>query len=430
MSKLEAIKKMLAAPDRTSRALKMDALKRFTGLVADEADETPDNAQNFFHVDEDEDEDDDDDVPASRGYNRFNNGREASRSSRLSSIRHNRGARRPGMLDVIGAITQVQGSAVQYEMPAFKSQRTSAPKALRAMNINAGQNGGWMLNREMSDELLEALYAKLIFDRLGVTNIPMSGIESITMNRVKSGATAFWAGEDQTTPDSGDPQIEAAVTLNLRELVCEYPISNRLLANSSSQLESMIENDILAVMRRKKEKSFLYGTGSNPGGSNTGAEPLGLYNTTGVTKTALGNKAITIDNLVDMEGRIEDADIEYGPSMAFVSHNRARRGFKKMKDANGDPLFMESYSQGGIREMDLMGYDFVTSTAVPITSSQTDLFLGEWESAIIGQGQDLEMIVDTSVLMRKRQTLIQVVDRCDFGVAYKEAFQVLTGAKV
>ncbi len=427
LAKLGELSAMVAAPP--SKKLNYKALKAFAGLVDAALEEPEDDIIPYLGGDDPEDEDEDDEPATNRSTYRMSAQRSARRDRQVS-FQHNRRSKKPGLLDVIGAISQVQNGPITFEMPSFKSQRTSAVKAMKAMNINSGPNGGWWVDREMSNELLEALYAREIFEQLGVTNIPMSGIESVTMNRVGSGATAYWVGAEQTVPDSGQVPLQAAVTLNLKELVCEYPIQNRLLQNSSMQLEAMIERDILKVMRLKRELSFLYGSGGVPAGAgNSGAEPLGLYNITGITKTPLGNKAPSFDNLIEAEGRIEDSNYDY-ERLGWVSHNRTRRLFKKMKDANGDPIFMESYRDGGIREMELMGYDFLTTTQIPITSNQADMFLGDWSAMLIGQGQDLEIFMDTSVLIRKRQTLIQVVTLVDSGVAYKEAFQILTGAKV
>lgn len=341
-------------------------------------------------------------------------------------------AKKPGLLDVIGAISQVQGGAIQFGMPNIKS-RVNPRQALRAMNINNAPSGGWMLNRQLSSELLEALYADLILEQLGARMIPMDGIESITMNRVQSGAQSYWAGSSQTVSDA-NAKIQAAVTLQTKELVSKAIIENRLLKNGGAGIEAMVEEDIKRVMRLRMEYSAFYGTGSVPVASgNSGAEPLGLKNITGVTQTSLASKNPGVDDLINAEGRIEDSNLDYG-ELAWASSKRARRYFKKMKDANGLPLFDEDWITNDVRALIVQDYPFHTTTQIPNTTSgstvTTDIFLGAWENFLIGQGLDLEMVVDTSRYVEERSTLIQIVSYVDFGVAYKEAFQVITLAKV
>lgn len=439
VAKLTAIKSLLAEQESDKpKPLNFAALRRFTQLAQEALDDTPaddDDATPHYYVGPDEDDDGDDEITNGRrpGY-RASRGSSDRRSDRHTHFAHKRsGTVKPGLMDVIAGITQVQGGAVQFEMPAFKSRRTSGQAALRAMNINNAPSGGWMLNREMSDDILEALYAELIFEQLGAKIVPMDGIESLTMNRVQSGAVAYWAGTNQTVSDA-NAKIRAAVTLNTKELISKAIIENKLLKNSGPQTQAMVEEDILRVMKLRMELAFLYGTGSVPLESgNSGAEPLGLSNITGVTKTALGSVNPTLDNLNDAEGRIEDTNLDY-TELKWLSAKRARRFFKKMKDAKGLPLFSEDWITNDIRSLIVQDHPFLTTTQIPLTTVgstvTTDIFLGAWENFLIGQGQDLEMVVDTSRYVEERSTLIQVVSYVDCGVAYKEAFQILTEAKV
>lgn len=439
LAKLTAIKSMLESgkddkgegADKPKRKpLNFEALRRFAELGQQALDNTPaDDTPGFFYHGSGPDEDDEDGDDGYRGSRRS----EDRRRDRHVSFGHKRSTtRKPGILDVIGAISQVQGGAMQFEMPAFKSRRTSGRDALRAMNINNAPSGGWMLNREMSSEILEALYAELVFEKLGAKVVPMNGQESLTMNRVQSGAVAYWAGSGQAVTDA-NAKIRAAVTLNTKELVSKSVIENKLLNNSGPQTQAFVEEDILRVMRLRMELAFLYGSGSVPLSGGSGAEPLGLYGITGVTQTNLNSASPTLDQLNDAEGRIEDTNLDY-TELSWLSAKRTRRFFKKMKDSKGLPLFSEDWITNDIRTLIVQDHPFFTTTQVPLTTNgstvTTDIFLGAWENFLIGQGQDLEMVVDTSRYVEERSTLIQVVSYVDSGVAYKEAFQILTNAKV
>lgn len=423
IAKMDEIKSMLSA----GRSLNIGALKTFVGLVNADL-EQEDDEQPFvpFVVPSsraDNNDDDEDDRPSRKG-----------KFGSRGAANYNRGAKKPGLLDVIGAISQLQNGPVQYEMPAFKSQRTAPSQALRAMNINNAQSGGWLLNREMSTEILQALHADLVLEQLGAKTIPMDGIESITMNRVQSGAVAYWAGTSTSVSDA-NAKISAAVTLQTKELVSKAIIENKLLRNSAgSMVENMVQDDIIRVMKLRMEYAALYGTGGVPvAAGNSGAEPLGLYNTTGITKTSLASKTPTIKDLIDMEGRIEDTNLDYD-SLQWLSSKRARRMFKSWTDANGNPQFAEDWVTNDLKQLIVQDHPFVTTTQIANTTAganiTTDLFLGDWSNMLIGQGVNLEMVVDTSKYVEERSTLIQVVSYVDFGVAHKEAFQILQLMKV
>lgn len=430
VAKMNDIKALLGQPARSK--LSMKGLKNFMGLVQADLDETPEDDDIPFYGPDSDDDGDEDDAPVTRRSASSNGNGRSAQSGRFS-FAINKKSKKPGLMDVVAAITQVKNGDVQFDMPNFKSQRTSARAALKAMNVNNAASGGWLLNREMVAELLNALYAELVFEKLGVKIVPMDGIESVTMNRVQSGASAYWAGQGQTVTDA-NAKIQAAVTLQLKELVAKSILENKFLKNSSSA-EQIVEDDIRRVMKLKIELAGLYGTGSVPLASgNSGAEPLGLSNTTGITNTSLASKAPTISDLIDAEGRIEDTNLEY-TDLSWLSSKRARRYFKKVKDANGNPVFEEDWVSNDVRRaLIVQDHAFETTTQVPNTTAgsviTTDIFLGDWNSMLMGQGLDLEMVVDTSRYVEERSTLIQIVSYVDFGVAYKEAFQILSLAKV
>lgn len=424
IAKLNDIVTILKAPP--TKKLDFAALKRFVAGVEASLEEPEEDDIPYFTGD---DNSDDDDAPV-----RYSSGRSNGQGKRDRQVgfRHARGAAKPGLIDVVAAITQLQAGPVQFEMPAFKSKRTSPKAALRSMNINNASNGGWRLNRELSGELLEALYAELVFEKLGVKVVPMDGIESLTMNRVQSGAVAYWAGTGQTVTDA-NAKLQAAVTLQTKELISKAIIENKLL-NNSVGTEAMVQEDILKVMKLRLELAGLYGTGSVPlAAGNTGAEPLGLKSITGVTSTSLASKSPTIDDMINAEGRIEDANYDY-TDLKWLSSGRARRYFKKMKDTKGLPLFDEDWMTTDIKALMVNDHPFLTTTQVPNTTVDsvvtTDIFLADWNAMLLGQGLDLDMVVDTSRYVEERSTLIQVVSYADFGLAYKEAIQILTLAKV
>lgn len=134
-----------------------------------------------------------------------------------------------------------------------------------------------------------------------------------------------------------------------------------------------------------------------------------------------------------MEGRIEDTNLDYD-SLQWLSSKRARRMFKGWTDANGNPQFAEDWVTNDLKQLIVQDHPFVTTTQIANTTASqnitTDLFLGDWSNMLIGQGVNLEMVVDTSKYVEERSTLIQVVSYVDFGVAYKEAFQILQLMKV
>jgi hypothetical protein len=57
------------------------------------------------------------------------------------------------------------------------------------------------------------------------------------------------------------------------------------------------------------------------------------------------------------------------------------------------------------------------------------MFFGDWQHAAYGLGQDIELVLDTSVHVKTRETWIQMNMMFDFGVYFTEAFDIMAGVR-
>jgi HK97 family phage major capsid protein len=298
-------------------------------------------------------------------------------------------------------------------------------RALKSLGYTIGQNGGWLVNRETSAELIELFYANEVALALGATRVDMGSTETLTYRKMKSGATAYWGAMGQTTTQS-QPAF-GIVNLNLRELVAEVPIAQRLIKNSAVNVEQLVRNDIVKAMNLAADYSFLYGTGSKTG-SNAGYEPLGLINHPDVTETtiATNGKIPTPADFVSRWGAIEDANVPASDSWGLACSPRTLRTIRNTTDTTGQLIPEERFTQGyGVQTTTQISNSITTGTS----STTSDAFFGAWEYMVVGVGQDVELIVDTSIYVRQREVLVQGVMYVDMGISHPEAFQVLRGLK-
>ncbi len=344
---------------------------------------------------------------------------QANRSSNFKArnININRGASKPGIADII--------------LGHLKGDRRAIKGATKAsMSYTDNISGGYTLNREISAEILKPLYATEVVMAAGAEVIPMDGIETLTVRKMTSGVDAYWGGESQAVGDSNP--LFGIVQLSLRELVARVRIPNRMLQNSVD-LESKVREDIIKRMRLKMDQSFLFGTGAKPVATgNTGQEPLGIMNVSGVTKTSLGTNGARprLQDLTAAILRLESANVEASDSWAWVMHPRTKTTFMDMTDTTGVPLLRASW--GGEEAKELLGYPFYVSTQVPVdqvagsASNTSSIIVGDWQYAVVGMGMDVEIVIDTSRYVNERETLIQATALTDFGVYYPSAFQVIS----
>lgn len=299
-------------------------------------------------------------------------------------------------------------------------------KALKSLGYTVGQQGGWLVNREVSEELIPFYYASAVTQQAGARIVPMNGFEVLDYNTQITGATAYWGGEGQTTTD-GSPTY-GRVQLSLREAIAEVTIANRLLKNSSVSLEQEINEDLQKAISLLLDLSALRGSGGKPTGSS-GREFQGILNVSGVTKTTLGTgngKSPQPKDFVDAWGRIEDANVPMSDKWGIVCAPRTHRFLRNTTDTTGQLIPDVRFTQG---------HPVYATTQIPTTqtvgtsSDCTEVYFGSWEHLYFGIGQDIEFVTDYSVNRKTRQVLIQAVMMADVCVSHPIAFQVLQGVR-
>ncbi len=346
-----------------------------------------------------------------------------SRSLHMPSV--NTGQRAPSVEDAVLAALGVkpQGfrNATLSDVRARVFQMDRAAKA----DSGAGITGAFVLNAEVSQTIMEPLVNKLVLFQAGATKYPMPGVDSVTVRKQVGEPGAYWAAEN-TEVEQQDDINWAVATLNLKELRAPTRWPNRWLRNALGGVEGMIRNSIENSMRLKLEKSALYGTGSRPAGAgHTGAEPLGVRYTDGVTITDKSGAALDVDDLGTAVGTLEDNNIEESNTWGWISRPSLFRGFEYMKDADGRPIMRNSWMDGVVAQS-LVNYDYHKTSQVPLTASKTDLFFGDWQELVIGIGMDIELVVSEHRYIDTNETFVMGVGYFDTALMWSEAFHIHT----
>lgn len=346
------------------------------------------------------------------------------KSNRYNTFGINKGAERPGLMTLINGMLEQDNKKIA--------------SATKAAGVSENVLGGYLVRDEISQEIIDPLYASEVVMAAGAEVIPMDGIETLTIAKDNTSTTAHWAGEHLTV---GQSDVDyGVVRLSLKELVAEHRISRRLLRSARANIEQRIRNDIIKKMRLKMDYSFLFGSGAVPSG-DTGAEPTGLVNLVNSTSYSSQNSALGSGNgakpkLTDTSAMylgLMNRDVEASDQWGFIMHPSINEYFNNLTATDGNPLLREDWNS--MERPQLQGYPRYTTTQVPITQTvgtSTDcstLFFGDWSQAVIGMGMDVEFAVDESVYRRERDVLIQAVLMVDFAIKRTEAFEIRTGVR-
>src|SRR4051794_28727095 len=145
----------------------------------------------------------------------------------------------------------------------------------KALAEGTGSAGGYLVESEVSAEIVKSLRARSAIMRLGPRIVPVK--KDLSVTSVSTGASAYYVAENALIPTS-EPTFAQTPLLVPKELAALVPVANRLLrdAAESPDVEQVLRDDLAEVLALRSDLAFLQGTG-------TGGEPRGVRNASGLT---------------------------------------------------------------------------------------------------------------------------------------------------
>lgn len=336
-----------------------------------------------------------------------------------STINQNRGVKAPGVSEVFKDMVLVN-RGLQPE--TFRSGK--------AMSYATGPAGGYVLEQEISDQILDPLRADTAVLQMGARQEDMDGIQIKSVPAMQTAPAAYWVGEGQTVVDS--QPVYRMITLVPKPLATLVLRPFNFFKNMTPNAETQLKKEIQKSLALAIDLSALTGIGGAAASPNTGSSPRGLLNISGVTNTPLATNGRN-PTLADLEGadkRLDAANIPAGGKRGWIFHSNVKHVFTGMTDANGQPIFRESWGAGADKE--LLGYPFAVENQIPTNittgtnASTTYIFYGDWRFMIVGLTTTVELVLDQTYAATLNQGLLAYI-YVDINIDYSEAFQTLSG---
>jgi len=348
-----------------------------------------------------------------------NNTNGNTRTYSTKSVNINNGAPKPGIM------TLVQG------LRTGNQNLISAATGKKSMSAALGSTGGYVLNQEIAEEVIDPLRATPAVLRAGAQVEDMEGTQIKTIPRMKLAPTAYWVGDGNGVPQS--QPVYDNLTLYPKALAVLVTRSFQFFQNITPRAEAQLRQQTIKSLALGIDDACLFGKGSADG-TNPGASPLGLLNISGVTKTSLATNGATptLQNITDANSRLDIANIPEGGDRAWIFHARTKNTFTSMTDARGLPILRETWAQG--EEKQLIGYPYFTQNDISITDTtgtSTDtssIYFGDWSYMTLGMANQVELVLDQTYAAQLQQGLLFYV-YVDMVIHQSAAFQVLTGVR-
>lgn len=265
-------------------------------------------------------------------------------------------------------------------------------------------------------DLLIGSMIELIYNRLSITAAGatvLSGlVGDVDIPRETEGPSHYWVNEGGAPPES---EVKVGqISLTPKTVGAKTVITRRLIGQTAVSAEAWVRQHLSRKISVGIDEDFIYSPGGN-------SKPRGLRFTDGVkTETLAGGQTKTIDgtsynfgtylNLVEMETKVSLANLDV-PSMGYM-HNAHSRGAYKTTLENAQSDFYI------LRNGEINGYPSMMSNQL----RYNNVLFGDFSQAILAfwSGQDIG--VNPYKYQDSGSVEISILQDCDFGVRYPEAF--------
>ena len=239
-------------------------------------------------------------------------------------------------------------------------QSVLTEKEVRAMQAEDPEGGGYLVApQQFVSEMLKAV-DNTVFMRTLARKFSLGKAESLGVPKLDTDFTsADWVSEldtgDEDTLDFGKRELRPHALSKLVKL------SNKLIRNSVTPIESMVRERLAYVFSTTMENAYLNGTGLQ--------QPLGIFvaSDDGISTgrdVSTGNTTTSIkaDGLIEAKYTLATP---YLRNARWVFHRDALKQIRKLKDGEGQYLWQPGIT--GDRVDNILGIPVITSEYAPNT---------------------------------------------------------------
>jgi HK97 family phage major capsid protein len=275
--------------------------------------------------------------------------------------------------------------------------------------------------------LMDAFFDAIVLEKAGFTilegltgNLPLPRIVAGTASAFK----AENAAADATSPTVSTP------TLTPHRLSTYTDIGEQLLMQSTSNIQAVVRNLLIAQVAQQFQQACINGAGS-------GVLIKGLLNVSGLGAAYAGGAAtngtnangaaLVWDDPVNLETVVGSANVPLTDRMVYLTNAKVRGAGKKTKKGGGSSADSTMIWNGGFNEYPTFITNSVPSTLTKGTlTTGSALIYGHAPDAFVGfwSGLNLDLIRDATLATIGQYRLIGAVYG-DFQLPRPEAFAAI-----
>jgi len=247
-----------------------------------------------------------------------------------------------------------------------------------------------------------------ILERLGATRLTGLTGGKVPLP-VASNYDFAWLGETEAIV----PQKKefAGPELSPNRLGAAVDISNRLILQSSPNVEAMIRGLIIEGYDRAVNTAAINGSGA-------ANQPTGILNTTGVQASAIvAGEAASREAIVELQSLLATVD-STTDSLAYLMTHLLKGDLMSRKADAGSGLYLMQNPDS------LAGYKTVASNFVPQLGGLETMIFGDWKKLFLGEWGALSVVSDPYGALLQNSMRLVLNGHADVAIAQPNAFAV------
>lgn len=294
--------------------------------------------------------------------------------------------------------------------------RDATPAQMRAVERRvvstttpaAGPGGSLIMTAIDPQQYIDVLRPQMAVRQLGAR--VLSGLTSnLNLPAMTMAASSEWFAEN-TAIGVVDEQF-GDVQLRPRHCGAIVEISRNMLQQASPDIETIVRNDLAAVLARGVDGAAIQGAG--------GTEPLGIVTDGNVASLPVAPP--TYDLLIDLSSLLATKNALEG-SLGWLADANARGLLLKLKDQYARPYGLDLLFQG-------FPYAF-SNLAVGVTGKLDPIIFANWADLVIGMWSELDLLVNPydSAAYSKGNVLVRGAMTIDIAKRHVESFSWMATA--
>jgi HK97 family phage major capsid protein len=286
----------------------------------------------------------------------------------------------------------------------------------RAMSEGTATAGGHLVPTPLANDVIDKLRAASVSFTAGATTIPMDS-QTLKIARVTQDPTPSWLAE-AASMSATDAAFDA-VTLTAKTLRCLIVVSRELIEDAPN-FNDVLMGICARTFAAELDRVCLVGSGS-------GAEPLGLFGTSGIGSVSMGANGATVadyDELIDSLVTLGTANA--AQPTAWIMAPRTGGQLAKLKATDNQPL---------IAPAKVAAFPMLETSGIPVNQTQgtsTDcstILTGYFPDLLVGMRREFELELHRDLYAATHQVAFTASLRADVQFARPANFCRIVGLR-